>query len=64
MVYLGNMIAHFLGYGFGHQAFALRGRSDALECLGLTADDLPRYMIKTLERFGEVQKLFGLVETK
>lgn len=64
IVYLGNMIAHFLGFGFGHQAFALRGRSDALECLGLNGDDLPRYMIKTLERFDEVQKLFGILEKK
>ncbi|HAV63217.1 MAG TPA: hypothetical protein DCY13_12735 [Verrucomicrobiales bacterium] len=63
-VYLGNMIAHFLGYGFGHQAFALRGRSDALEILGLTSDDLPRYMIKTVDRFDEVQKLFGVLAEK
>ena len=58
-VYLGNMIAHFLGFGFGHQAFALRGRADALEILEFTSDDLARYMIKTLEKFAEVQKLFG-----
>lgn len=63
-VYLGNMIAHFLGFGFGHQAFALRGRSDALDVLELTADDLARYMIKTVERFEEVQKLFGVLGGK
>jgi putative nucleotidyltransferase with HDIG domain len=61
-VYLGNMIAHFMGYGFGHQAFALRGRAEALEILGLTADDLARYMMKTLEKFEEVQKLFGALK--
>lgn len=63
-VYLGNMIAHFLGFGFGHQAFALRGRSDALEVLNFTPDDLARYMIKTVERFDEVQKLFGVLPDK
>ena len=63
-VYLGNMVAHFLGCGFGHQAFALRGRSEALEILQLTPDDLARYMIKTLEKFDEVQRLFGGVDTK
>jgi hypothetical protein len=56
------MIAHFMGYGFGHQAFALRGRAEALEILGLTADDLARYMMKTLEKFEEVQKLFGALK--
>lgn len=61
-VYLGNMVAHFMGYGFGHQAFALRGRAEALEILGLTADDLARYMMKTLEKFAEVQKLFGALK--
>jgi putative nucleotidyltransferase with HDIG domain len=59
-VYLGNMIAHFLGFGFGHQAFAFRGRSEALQFLGMTPDQLPRYMILTYERFETVESLFRL----
>lgn len=59
-VYLGNMITHFLGHGYGHQAFALRGRAEALDILDLSADDLPKFMIKTLEQFDQVQKLFGV----
>lgn len=58
-VYLGDMIAHFLGFGFGHQAFALRGRAEALEILGFTPDDLARYMIRTIESYADVERLFG-----
>ena len=56
-VYLGNMIAHFLGHGYGHQAFALRGRAEALDTLQLKADDLAKFMIKTLENLDAVQSL-------
>lgn len=58
LVYLGNMIAYFLGHGYGHQAFALRGRAEALDILGLTADSLPQYMIRTVENYESVQSLF------
>jgi putative nucleotidyltransferase with HDIG domain len=56
-VYLGNMISYFMGYGYGHHAFALRGRSDALEILGLNADALPEYMIKTFDKLQSVESL-------
>lgn len=56
-VYLGNMIAYFIGNGFGHHAFALRGRMEALEILGLKGDDLPRFMIQTYENFEVVNAL-------
>jgi putative nucleotidyltransferase with HDIG domain len=56
-VYLGNMISYFIGYGFGHSAFALRGRAEALEILGLQGDALPRYMIQTYENFAAVNAL-------
>ncbi len=59
-VYLGNMIAHFMGHGYGHQAFALRGRSEALDILQMSAEDLPRYMIRTLENYEAVQSLFKI----
>ncbi len=57
-VYLGNLIAHFMGHGYGHQAFALRGRAEALDLLGLSPDSLPRYMIKTFEQLNAVESLF------
>lgn len=56
-VYLGNMVAYFMGYGFGHHAFALRGRSEALDILNLKAESLPEYMIKTFEQLQLVQAL-------
>jgi putative nucleotidyltransferase with HDIG domain len=59
-VYLGNMIAYFIGNGFGHQAFALRGRAEALDILNLQSDDMPRLMIKTFERFDAIEALFNI----
>lgn len=59
-VYLGNMVAHFMGHGYGHQAFALRGRAEALKILDLKAETLPHYMIRTLENFEAVQALFQI----
>ncbi|MDX1950914.1 MAG: HDOD domain-containing protein [Verrucomicrobiota bacterium] len=59
-IYLGNMVAYFIGHGFGHQAFALRGRSEALEVLELTGDHLPHFMIQTYENYEAVEALFHL----
>ncbi len=58
-VYLANMIAYFIGHGFGHHSFALRGRAEALEILGLKGDDLPRFMIQTYENFEVVNALLS-----
>lgn len=57
-VYLANMIAYFLGRGYGRSAFALRGREEALTLLGVNADRLPHYMIETHARFAQVEALF------
>ena len=59
-VYLGNMIAYFMGHGYGHQAFALRGRTDALEILELSPDSLPRFMIQTFDKLQLVETLFNV----
>lgn len=59
-VYLGNMIAYFIGNGFGHQAFALRGRAEALDILNLKPDDMPRFMIQTFENFDSIEALFNI----
>jgi putative nucleotidyltransferase with HDIG domain len=57
-VYLADLISHFLGHGYGHQAFALRGRAEALEILELKPEDLPFLMIQTVENFHTVEALF------
>ena len=59
-VYLGNMIAYFLGHGYGHLAFAQRGRAEALDLIGIQADDIPQFMIKSQENFVAVQSLLQL----
>ncbi len=56
-VYLGNLIAHFMGFGYGHHALALRGRSDALDLVGLQPKDIPGYMIATFEQFETMKAL-------
>lgn len=58
IVYLGNVIAYFLGHGYGHQAFAMHGRSEALTLLGLESGDLPRMMIQTVEDLAKLDVLF------
>ncbi len=60
MVYLGNLVAHFMGHSYGHSALALRGRVDALETLNLTADQLPHFMIEAHERMAEVESMFKM----
>ena len=56
-VYLGNMIAYFMGHGYGHQAFALRGRAEALEILNLKPDALPNFMIQTFDKLQTVEMM-------
>ena len=58
-VYLGNMIAHFMGFGYGHQALALRGRAEALSFAEIKPQELPHYMIETFGLFNEMQALLG-----
>jgi putative nucleotidyltransferase with HDIG domain len=59
-VYLGNMIAHFMGFSYGHQAFAFRGRVEALSSLNISSDQLPHFMIETFEKLETVEALFQL----
>jgi putative nucleotidyltransferase with HDIG domain len=59
-VYLGNMIAYFMGHGYGHLAFALRGRADALAILGLASESIPQYMMDTFEQMQMIHALFSL----
>jgi putative nucleotidyltransferase with HDIG domain len=56
-IYLGDMISHFMGHGYGYQAFALRGRAEALEILRLNPDQLPRFMIETYDKLEAIEAL-------
>ena len=58
-VYLGNMVAHFMGQGYGHQAFALKGRGEALEILDLSPDAIPQLMIQTFDQMQMVDTLLS-----
>ncbi len=60
LAYLGNMIAYFMSRGYGHQAFALRGRAEAFRILGLGPDELPLFMIQTFEHLESIDALFAV----
>ncbi len=59
-VYLGNMIAYFMGHGFGHIAFAIRGREEALSVLGLAPESIPQFMMETHQQMHLIDALFAL----
>jgi putative nucleotidyltransferase with HDIG domain len=59
-IYLGNMIAHFIGHGAGRQPFVLQGRDEALKVLDLAPDRLPQYMTRTFEQWQVVQTLLNI----
>ena len=46
-VYMGDMVAHSLGYGRGHQAFAVRDRSEVFDILGITAPEIESLILET-----------------
>jgi putative nucleotidyltransferase with HDIG domain len=59
-VYVGNMIAYFMGHGLGHIAFAIRGREEALSILGLAPESIPQLMTETFEQMHVIDALFSL----
>ena len=60
IVYLGNMISFFMGHGYGHVAFALRGRNEVLTTLGIAPEAIPQFMMQTYEQMHLVEALFAL----
>ena len=60
LVSLADMVAHFMGFGYGYESFALRGRAETLDLAGLTPQDLPRYMIQTYEQLETIRALLRL----
>jgi putative nucleotidyltransferase with HDIG domain len=63
IVYLGNLVAYLIGYGYGHHAVTLRGRGDVLDILKLEPDALPRFMMMTWAEVGAIQRLFKVGRT-
>ena len=55
--YLGNMIACFMGFGCGHQALAFQGRTDALDLIGTTPEEIPGYMAKAFYAIRDTEAL-------
>ena len=60
VVYLGNMLACFMGYAYGHSAFAIRARAEVLATLNLTPQAIPELMIETFEQLKLIETLFSL----
>jgi putative nucleotidyltransferase with HDIG domain len=59
-IYIADMIAHFMGHGYGNLAFALRGRADALTILGLTSESIPQFLMEFFDEMHKVEALFTL----
>jgi putative nucleotidyltransferase with HDIG domain len=59
-VYLGNMIAYFMGHGYGHVPFAIRGRSEVLATLNLEPEAVPQLMMEAFDQMHVVDALFAL----
>ena len=59
-VYLGNMISYFMGHGYGHVPFALRGRAEVLDTLGLPPEIVPQLMMETFEQMHVLDALFAI----
>jgi hypothetical protein len=49
-----------MGHGYGHLAFALRGRSDALTILGLNSESIPQFLMEAFDQMHMVEALFSL----
>jgi len=59
-VYLGNFIAYFMGYGYGHHALSLSSRDETLRILNLSSERLPQYMEQCFNRLKQVKSLYNL----
>ena len=59
-VYLGNMVACFMGHGCGHATFAMQGRAEALAAVELTPESIPHIMMETFAQMQLIETLFSL----
>jgi putative nucleotidyltransferase with HDIG domain len=46
-IYVGDLIAHMLGYAEGHQAYAVRSRAEAMHLLEISAKEIELLMLQT-----------------
>ena len=46
-VHLGDMMAHMLGYGHGHEAYAVRPRPSAMQSLEITPREMESFLLQT-----------------
>jgi putative nucleotidyltransferase with HDIG domain len=61
-VHLGDVLAHMLGHGYGHQAYAVRYRAEALDLLEVTSRDLEQFLIKTSGSVEEIIELNSMAQ--
>ncbi len=59
-VYLGNVIAYLMGYGYGKHSLDLGAREEALKILNLTPENIPQYMQESFEKLKQVRQLYKL----
>lgn len=52
-VHLADMLAHLVGFGFGHCAYAIRARPESLDLLKLSPHDVERLIVKTQSAVAE-----------
>ncbi len=57
-VYLGNLVAYFMGHGYGRHTLDLKPRDEALKILDVSAEQLPEYMNRAFERYKAVKALY------
>jgi len=60
-VYLGNMIACFMGHGYGHSAFATRARTEVMSTLNLNSQSIPQFMMEAFEQIELIDALFSIL---
>jgi putative nucleotidyltransferase with HDIG domain len=59
-IHLADVVAHFMGLGYGNLAFAVRGRSDALAILGLTTESIPQFLMEAFDEMRKVEDLYSI----
>jgi len=58
--YVGNLIAYFMGYGYGNHPLSQSGRNEVPNALQLPSDELPQYMEESFRRLKQVKSVYNL----
>ena len=59
-IYLGNLVAHLMGNGFGHHALGFDGRKEVLTILNLEPAAIPQLIMEAFEQRHLVEALVGV----